>query len=284
MTALVARSPTSVEAPAPPAPERLAAVGKLRSLQREFGLRYAALAAARQLAAKVPGRLDDALLAIEGRRGVLGPAHRRWSQHSVTTNREVWSGWDWGEAGEEWSGSPEWKTSLVDEVLIPATAAAGMIVEIGPGAGRWTEALVAQADELILVDITDTTLELCRRRLGDPAGVTYLRSDGASLHGVPSASVDAVWSFDAFVHIAPLDVAAYLREIARVLKPGGVAVIHHTGRREPRGWRSPMGAVLFARLAEAQGLEVRRQFDSWAGGRFSVRLHGDVLTELRRPG
>jgi ubiquinone/menaquinone biosynthesis C-methylase UbiE len=235
------------------------------------------------LAGWLPSRIDDALLAIEGRKGVLGPAHRAWTQHSVTTNRYVWSAWNWTEQGEEWTASAEWKASLIDSVLRPVMSGARTVLEIGPGAGRWTETLQELADELILVDITDTTLELCRRRLGDATNVTYIQSDGRTLRELPDASVDAIWSFDAFVHIAPLDVAGYLDEIARVLRPGAVAVIHHTGRRERRGWRSPMSAAVFANLAHKSGLTIERQFDSWIDGRFGVSLHGDTISQLRRP-
>jgi hypothetical protein len=85
---------------------------------------------------RIPGRLEERLLAIEGQHAVLGPAHRRWSGHSVTVNRDVWSSWDWTAGGEEWSSSPEWKASLIEEVLVPATADAHAVLEIGPGAGR----------------------------------------------------------------------------------------------------------------------------------------------------
>lgn len=271
------------EAPAPPSPRRGSALLKLRELSKDFGLSYATLAGARELAALLPARIEGALLDMEGRKGVLGPAHRRWSEHSVTTNRYIWSTWDWSDQGEEWTASPEWKASLIDAVLRPALTGSGVILEIGPGAGRWTEALHELAAHLILVDITDTTLELCRERLGDPENVTYVRSDGTTLREIASTSIDAIWSFDAFVHIAPVDVAGYVREIARVLRPDGAAMIHHTGRRERRGWRSPMSMALFANLARDCGLVVERQFDSWADGRYSVGLHGDIVSQLRRP-
>jgi hypothetical protein len=34
---------------------------------------------------------------------------------------------------------------------------------------------------------------------------------------VEGGSIDAMWSFDVFVHVSPRDQAAYLQEIARVL-------------------------------------------------------------------
>ncbi len=273
----------SVEAPRSHPRNAAATLRKLTSFGRDFGPGYAALALARKAAGWVPDRIDERMLAIEGRRGVLGPAHRRWTQHSVTTNRDVWSGWAWEQGGEEWTASQAWKESLIEHVLEPTMPRGATILEIGPGAGRWTEALHGRAAQLILADITDTTLELCRERLGDPPDVAYVRTDGRGLTGVSEDAVDAVWAFDTFVHIAPLDVAGYLADIRRVLRPGGIAVIHHSGRRDREGWRSPMTGALFAALAVEHGLAVERQFDTWGGGRFGVRLQGDVVTQLRRP-
>lgn len=272
-----------LEAPAPHRRNATATLRKLSSFGRDFGPGYAALALARKAAGWVPDRIDERMLAIEGRRGVLGPAHRRWTQHSVTTNRDVWSGWAWEQGGEEWTASQAWKDSLIEHVLEPTMPRGATILEIGPGAGRWTETLHGRAAQLILADITDTTLELCRERLGDPPNVAYVRTDGSGLTGVSGDAVDAVWAFDTFVHIAPLDIAGYLADIRRVLRRGGIAVIHHSGRRDRDGWRSPMTGALFAALAVEHGLTVERQFDTWGGGRFGVRLQGDVVTQLRRP-
>jgi SAM-dependent methyltransferase len=280
---LDAMSRPPAEAPANHPRSTRASAASLRALADEFGVAYALMALSRKVAAWLPDQLDDQMVAIEGRRGVLGPAHRRWAQHSVATNREVWSQWEWSAGGEEWTASADWKESLIDQVLVQVIPAGGTIVEIGPGAGRWTTALYQRAEQLILVDITDTTLELCRELLGDPPNVSYVRTDGSGLRDIATASLDAIWSFDAFVHIAPLDVAAYLKEVGRTLRPGGVALIHHAGRRDRLGWRSPMTARLFANLACEGGLSVERQFDKWADGRFGVDRQGDVLTVMRRP-
>lgn len=92
-----------------------------------------------------------------------------------------------------------------------------------------------------------------------------------------------------FVHVAPLDLAAYLDEIARVLGPGAIAVIHHSdGRNRGRllsrhGWRAPMSRELLAALARERGLAVQSQFDSWGeDGRHDLGAYGDAITVLRR--
>ena len=228
------------------------------------------------------------MLEREQARGVLGPAHRRWRGHSVADNRERWTGWDWTTLGEEWNASEEWKRSLIDDVLIPTIPAGGSVLEIGAGGGRWSEILAARAERTILVDVTPTVLELCRRRLGNGPGVDYVLSHGSDLPGVGDRSVDAVWSFDVFVHVAPVDQASYLGEIGRVLRPGGVAAIHHADGRnrgdQPSrgGWRAPMSAHLFATLARQRGLTVERQVRSWRDGRFDLGAYGDVITVMRR--
>jgi ubiquinone/menaquinone biosynthesis C-methylase UbiE len=265
-----------------PPPAWKTAAPRARELAGMLGKGYVAVAVARLAADRLADRLEQLLLAIEGRRGVLGPAHERHADHSAARNREVWSFYDWQTKGEEWSASAEWKAALIAEVLEPNVPEGGTTLEIGPGAGRWSEVLRDRAEKLIVVDVAERALEMTRERLGANGNVQYLRSSGSTLPGVPDGSVDAIWSFDAFVHITPRDVAGYLTEIARVLRPGGTAVIHHSGERDPRFWRSPMSAALFAGLARERDLEVRRQFSTWGGGSFAVSVKRDTITVLSR--
>ena len=256
---------------------------------RRFGPRYVAAEAGLRAARRLGERLEDALLEIEGARGVLGPAHEAWRDNSPEENRRQWNQWDWSQLGEEWTASETWKQALVDEVLLPTIPAGGTVVEIGPGGGRWSVVLAPRAERLILVDVAQRPLELVRERLAGAGNVDYVLTDGSALTGVADASVDAVWSFDVFVHVAPRDQAAYLSEIARVLRPGGVAAIHHADGRNRgvapsrRGWRAPMTAELFGTLARERGLAVERVVRSWGGDRQALGAFGDAISVLRRP-
>lgn len=233
--------------------------------------------------------VEDRRLTAEQRRGVLGPAHLRWRGNSPLDNRRRWSGYDWSGGGEEWNASPEWKQALIEDVMarwVPADAA---VLEIGPGAGRWSQALAARASRLLLVDVSERPLGLCRDLFHGDARVRLILSSGSDLPGVEDGSIDAVWSFDVFVHVAPRDQAAYLEEISRVLRPGGVAIVHHSDGRNRgrlpsrRGWRSPMSRDLFAALAVERGLQVERQLDSWGcDGHFDLSAYGDAITVCRR--
>jgi SAM-dependent methyltransferase len=231
----------------------------------------------------------DWRLTREQRRGVLGSAHRRWRDNSAVANRDRWTRWDWSDGGEEWNASLEWKQALVEHVLLPWIPRDGVVLEIGPGAGRWSAVLRPRARSLILVDVSERPLALCRERFATAQNVEYVLSLGNELSGIASSSIDAIWSFDVFVHVKPLDQAAYLAEVARVLVPGGIAVIHHADGRnlgeQPsrNGWRSPMSRNLFAHLANERGLTIEAQIDSWGpnGGHDLSAFH-DAITVCRK--
>jgi hypothetical protein len=76
----------------------------------------------------------------EQHRGVLGPAHRHW-RGPTDSHRRYWADYNWSERGEEWNASPEWKQALIEEVLTRWIPEDKTLLEIGPGAGRWSEAL-----------------------------------------------------------------------------------------------------------------------------------------------
>jgi SAM-dependent methyltransferase len=243
----------------------------------------------RGLPRRVRWAIEDRRLVIEQGRGILGPAHLGWTGNSTAENRGTWTRWDWSHAGEEWTPSEEWKQSLIDDVLWRWIAPGGDVLEIGPGGGRWSEALASRSSRLVLVDISQVPLERCRERLRGATNVEYLLTEGTELAGVADQSIDAVWSFDVFVHIAPADQAAYLNELARVLRGGGMAVIHHADGRnrglQPsrHGWRAPMSRGLFAALAAERGLDVESQLDSWGpDGRYDLRGYADAITVCRR--
>lgn len=261
-------------------------VRRVAADRRELGALYAVVDAAAAVAERSLLRpMRDRLLSIEGERGVFGPAHRSYTGHSVPENRDRWGSWEWRKDGEDWTWSEEWKRTMVDELVRPTMSAGGVILEIGPGGGRWSKHLLEWADELILIDITQRTLDLCEERLGNSPKVRLVLNRGCDLPGIADQSVDRVWSFDVFVHVAPIDTTGYLAELSRVLRPGGVAVIHHAGASRPqplkRGWRSPMTAKLFASLAAEHRLAVQAQLTTWPGSGLPLAF-GDVITVLSR--
>jgi SAM-dependent methyltransferase len=113
----------------------------------------------------------------------------------------------------------------------------GTILEIGAGGGRFTEILATKAATVLAGDAAPTMLTLLAGRFRDRPGVRPLRLDGRTLAGVGDGAVDAVFSYDVFVHLAAWDTFNYLQEIRRVLRPGGRAIVHHGNALSELGWR-----------------------------------------------
>lgn len=207
--------------------------------------------------------------------------------NSATLNRQIWEEWDWEQGGEEWTISPDWKDSVVRDVLKTSLKPGGTIVEIGPGAGRWTEHLIALGDELIGVDISQTCVDLCSKKFaGNPA--RFVKTTGADLPGVAAGSVHSLWSFDVFVHINSPEVTRYATEFARVMAPGARGVIHHgnaAGRNG--GWRSDMDGDKLRAILVKEGFTVVKQFGEWedsaTGVKHKAGLYDDAITVFEKP-
>src|SRR3954451_10850636 len=211
--------------------------------------------------------------------------HRLPSFHSADIARAVWDAYDWSRRGEEWNATAEWVETVAAAVLRPRIPEGSTILEIGPGAGRWSEELRRRAARLILIDVSAKCIELCKRRFGGAPNVDYVVGDGRTLAPVADAAVDRIWSFDAFVHMDPDDIDSYLVEMRRALRPGGAAITHHAATGGSLGaWRSAMTSARFVELAVAAGLRVVEQFDSWGEGasRTGVGGPGDAIPVLSR--
>lgn len=248
------------------------------SLQ-ENGLAWTGLLAAYYLSSAFAEWSFARLQRVKAERGLPGTS-------SLRMNEQIWTSWDWSSAGDEWTPSPEWKASLVSCVLQRYIPGGVDTLEIGPGAGRWTAELQPISRHLTGVDISETCVDICRRRFAGSSNTTFLKTSGADLNGVTDRSIDALWSFDVFVHINCRDVESYVREFSRVMRPGAIGVIHHgSGAGTQGGWRSNLTTDDFTRLLKQAKFEIVDQFERWQdrGQSFSVGLYEDVVTVFKAP-
>ncbi len=207
--------------------------------------------------------------------------------HTVEQNRDIWNNYDWSQRGEEWSpreagrheiDSTTWKKDLLDQMMFRYIKPNSVILEIGPGAGRWTQYLQPLANQLIIVDTTPKCLEICKQRFSDKTNIDYKLMESDNIDFISSDSVDHVWSYDVFVHINPSDIDQYMRNFARVLKRGGIGIIHHAGgkyisyKEEKKGFRSKMTAETFKTMVESANMKVIEQ------NRDLVHKKGDIIT------
>lgn len=131
--------------------------------------------------------------------------------------------------GEQWGRVTDGAMSAVFAHLCDhLTLSPRRVVEIGPGGGRWSREIAARLTpeaDLILVDGTDAALPALDRVVGRPYG--FIVSPDGNIPEIPDSSVDLVFSFDVFVHFDEGLFAAYLEEIARILRPGGRLMLHY---------------------------------------------------------
>jgi methyltransferase family protein len=221
---------------------------------------------------------------------------------SVLENLATWRGYDWSQAGDEWSNlwggtAFAWWGTIYPR--IQAFVPTDVVLEIAPGFGRCTQYLKDIAQHLAIVDLTEVCIEACQQRFADQPHISYAVNDGKSLAMIPDNSVDFVFSFDSLVHAESDVLEAYLIQLGAKLKPDGVGFIHHSNLGafldpvtgvlpfENLHWRAPsMTAVLFANYCRQANLQcVGQELINWGGGElidcFSVFVRN--TSPLARP-
>lgn len=111
-----------------------------------------------------------------------------------------------------------------------AGAVAGKIAaDIGAGSGFVTEGLLRRRLRVIAVDRSEAMLEEMRRKFGEDGAVEYRIGEAESLP-LADGSVDYVFANMFLHHVeSPADA---IREMARILKPGGRLVITDLDRHD----------------------------------------------------
>lgn len=132
--------------------------------------------------------------------------------------------------GMEW-GDPDQIPPLKfvrDRYVLPYVNDRAVIVEIGPGGGRWTKYL-ADCWRLYAVDfhqeLLDELLKNFRAR-----NIVPVKNNGTDFPGIPDASVDFIFSFGCFVHLDLPLIKAYLANMRPILKPGANVVLQYSDK------------------------------------------------------
>ncbi len=126
-------------------------------------------------------------------------------------------------------------TALAGSPVAPARRE--LAVEIGSGLGRNCLALAEHFDRVVGVDIAPEMVRQSRELVDDPR-VSFELCEGADLSAIATGAADFVLSFTVFQHIPEVGVIeAYLRESARILRPGGVAAFQWNNQASERRWR-----------------------------------------------
>jgi len=106
-------------------------------------------------------------------------------------------------------------------------------LDVGCGGGLLTEALTRLGYPITGLDVSARSLEAARRHAAQEGLAVDYREGSAYALGLADGAVDGVVISDVLEHLHDLPAAA--REIARVLRPGGV-VVFDTINRTAKSW------------------------------------------------
>ncbi|WP_245496572.1 class I SAM-dependent methyltransferase [Lichenibacterium ramalinae] len=142
-------------------------------------------------------------------------------------------------------------------------------LDLGCGMGRFAEALAPHLRGVLGIDLSAGMVAEARRR-SRHGNVRYAVGTGRDLDGVADGSRHLVLAADVFPYLVEAGLAErHVAEIARVLRPGGAAVIlNYSYRGDPAGLTA---------AAARHGLSLER-----AGDR-PLRLWDATAFVLRRP-
>jgi ubiquinone/menaquinone biosynthesis C-methylase UbiE len=142
---------------------------------------------------------------------------------------------------------PESRTShyfldrKVDTALhMAVTAPASRVLEVGCSFGHQTFLLARRFAHVTGVDLSPESIELAKRRAAHwrVSNVTFAVADAERLSDLADGSFDAVFSFSTLRFCG--EPVRALREMLRVLRPGGVAAVDFPNANCP--WYGPLNA------------------------------------------
>ena len=153
------------------------------------------------------------------RRGLLG---RLREALKVLRSRDLY-GLQWGDPD-----TVEPLRFIRDHYVLPYVNTEHTALEIGPGGGRWTRHLLG-FKKLYVVDYHQELIDELKKNVVAP-NMAFVKNDGTDFPGVPSGSVDYVFSFGTFVHLELDLIDAYLKNLTAILKPTANVVIQYSDK------------------------------------------------------
>jgi SAM-dependent methyltransferase len=194
------------------------------------------------------------------------------------------------------SGEEEYR-KLVQPVLdeLHFVPEARSMLEVGCGAGRMTASFARRFASVYALDISEEMQNLAKQHLAGFQNIRWVLGDGTSLSAIPSESVDFVFSYLVLQHLpAEVLATAYVREMLRVLKQGGMFLFQFNGAEHPTmNWKGRLAwgmvdtlwALKFKQVS--RGAARRLGFDpetvgkNWRGARLDA---GKVVQAVRAGG
>jgi SAM-dependent methyltransferase len=108
-------------------------------------------------------------------------------------------------------------------------------VDLAAGYGRHAEYAAPLTGQLILMDVIERNIKVCKVRLASRyKNIQYIVNNGFDYRPLQDASVTSIFCYDAMVHFSAAVVKSYLNDTSRILKNGGRALFHHSNYDGPQ--------------------------------------------------
>lgn len=155
------------------------------------------------------------------------------------------------------------------------------VVDLGCGIGRVMRPLATLCREIVGVDVSEEMAAKGREYLTGADNARIVVTRGAELPSIDDGSVDFLYSLLCLIHVDKRAGYRYFREIHRVLRPGGRAML------QVHDIMTDEGLALFRSVVDGDyplefytELEVRRLLSSVGFGVISVVRVGEFLNVL----
>ncbi len=107
-----------------------------------------------------------------------------------------------------------------------------VLTDVGAGTGNLTAQLLAHPGRVVACDLSAGMLAQLPQRLGAGSRLTTSVLNGTDLRPLPDSSADLVAAYSVLHHVP--DYVTFVRDFARVVRPGGVILIEH--EKSPAYW------------------------------------------------
>jgi SAM-dependent methyltransferase len=141
------------------------------------------------------------------------------------------------------------------------------MAELGCGAGRMTRAFARHFQSVTALDISEEMQSRGKKYLAEFANIRWVLTDGTSLAAIETASLDFVFSYLVLQHYPSAElIAASIREMMRILRPGGAFLFQFNGSHKPTmNWKGRAISAILDGLASAGLHRLAEWFAKLAG-------------------
>ena len=156
------------------------------------------------------------------------------------------------------------------------------VFELGCGVGRIARELAGEVGTWHGADISTHMIDVARQRLDPFDNVSFTQLKRSQLEGIADDSFDKAYCVAVLCHMDKEDLLLYLRELRRVLRPGGLCYVETWNLAHPVGWaRWELEVNNWGRSDQSQRKDIgRNQF--CAPDEFSLYVEHAGLTEAAR--